>query len=46
MPEGPAPLTEISHAPSLRESVTDTLRTAVIVGDLVEGELYLSLIHI
>ncbi|MFJ3312758.1 GntR family transcriptional regulator [Micrococcus endophyticus] len=40
MPEGPAPLTEISHAPSLRESVTDTLRTAVIVGDLVEGELY------
>lgn len=34
------PLTNIQPLQSLRSSVTEALRTAVIVGDLVEGELY------
>ena len=33
-------LSEIAPAQSLRDSVTDALRTAIIVGDLEEGQLY------
>lgn len=34
------PLGEIQQYKSLRSSVTDALRTAIIIGDLEEGELY------
>lgn len=34
------PLAGIQHSQSLRDTVTEALRTAIIVGDLVEGELY------
>lgn len=34
------PLAPIQQLQSLRSSVTDALRTAIILGDLVEGELY------
>lgn len=34
------PLGEIQQYKSLRASVTDALRTAIILGDLVEGQLY------
>lgn len=40
MPDASIPLTEIPQAQSLRQSVTEALRTAVIVGDLEEGQLY------
>ena len=40
MPESSPRLSEIAPAQSLRDSVTDALRTAIIVGDLEEGELY------
>ena len=34
------PLAPVQQFRSLRSDVTDALRTAIILGDLVEGELY------
>lgn len=40
MPENNIPLGEIQQFKSLRDSVTDALRSAIILGDLDEGQLY------
>ncbi|MET4061692.1 DNA-binding GntR family transcriptional regulator [Arthrobacter sp. UYP6] len=34
------PISPLRQQPSLREGVTESLRTAIVAGDLVEGEIY------